>query len=55
VSHCAGGKDRTGLLALVLLTLAGAAPDEIIAGYLLTCDRMKQRYTNSASPTSSPP
>lgn len=42
--HCAGGKDRTGLLALVLLTLAGAAPEEIIADYLLTYDRMKQRY-----------
>jgi protein-tyrosine phosphatase len=44
VFHCAGGKDRTGLLALVLLTLAGAAPDEIIDDYLLTYERMKQRY-----------
>jgi hypothetical protein len=44
VFHCAGGKDRTGLIALVLLTLAGAAPDEIIADYLLTYDRMKGRY-----------
>lgn len=44
VFHCAGGKDRTGLLALVLLTLATAAPEEIIADYLLSYDRMKQRY-----------
>ncbi len=44
VFHCAGGKDRTGLLALVLLTLAEASPDEIIADYLLTYERMKQRY-----------
>lgn len=44
VFHCAGGKDRTGLLALVLLALAGAQPDEIIADYLLTYGRMKQRY-----------
>jgi protein-tyrosine phosphatase len=44
VFHCAGGKDRTGLLALVLLTLAGATPEEIIADYLLSYDRMKQRY-----------
>nr|WP_130343621.1 tyrosine-protein phosphatase [Herbihabitans rhizosphaerae] len=44
VFHCAGGKDRTGLLALVLLTLAGATSEEIIADYLLTYDRMKQRY-----------
>jgi protein-tyrosine phosphatase len=44
VFHCAGGKDRTGLVALVLLTLAGAVPEEIIADYLLSYDRMKQRY-----------
>lgn len=44
VFHCAGGKDRTGLLALVLLTLARATPGEIIADYLLTYERMKQRY-----------
>ncbi|MGC7093231.1 tyrosine-protein phosphatase [Amycolatopsis lurida] len=44
VFHCAGGKDRTGLLALVLLALAGAEPDEIIADYLLTYERIKPRY-----------
>ncbi|BCY09532.1 tyrosine-protein phosphatase [Actinoplanes sp. L3-i22] len=44
VFHCAGGKDRTGLLALVLLTLAAASPEEIIADYLLTYERMRQRY-----------
>jgi protein-tyrosine phosphatase len=50
VFHCAGGKDRTGLLALVLLTLAGATPEEIIADYLLTYDRMKQRYADIGAP-----
>jgi protein-tyrosine phosphatase len=50
VFHCAGGKDRTGLLALVLLTLAGATPEEIIADYLLTYDRMKQRYAAIGAP-----
>ncbi|MET3803768.1 hypothetical protein ABIB25_000754 [Nakamurella sp. UYEF19] len=44
VFHCAGGKDRTGLLALVLLALAGATPEEIIADYLLTYERMEVRY-----------
>lgn len=44
VFHCAGGKDRTGLLALVLLTLAGATTEDIVADYLLTYDRMRQRY-----------
>ena len=42
--HCAGGKDRTGLLALVLLVLAGASPAEIVDDYLLSYHRMKQRY-----------
>jgi protein-tyrosine phosphatase len=50
VFHCAGGKDRTGLLALVLLTLAGAAPEEIIADYLLSYGRMKQRYDELGVP-----
>jgi protein-tyrosine phosphatase len=50
VFHCAGGKDRTGLLALVLLTLAEATPEEIIADYLLTYDRMKQRYDEIGAP-----
>jgi protein-tyrosine phosphatase len=44
VFHCAGGKDRTGLLALVLLTLAGATPGEIIADYLLSYDRLKPQF-----------
>lgn len=44
VIHCASGKDRTGLLALVLLTFAGATPEEIVADYLLTYERMRQRY-----------
>ncbi|QUQ66252.1 tyrosine-protein phosphatase [Kutzneria sp. CA-103260] len=44
VFHCATGKDRTGLLSLVLLTLAEATPDEIIADYLLTYERMKPRF-----------
>jgi protein-tyrosine phosphatase len=50
VFHCAGGKDRTGLLALVLLTLARATTDEIIADYLLTYDRMKHRYDEIGAP-----
>ncbi len=42
VFHCSGGKDRTGLLALVLLTLAGAKPEDILADYLLSYERMRQ-------------
>ncbi|WP_018254357.1 tyrosine-protein phosphatase [Salinispora mooreana] len=48
--HCSGGKDRTGLLALVLLTLAEATPEEIIADYLLSYERMRQRYAELGAP-----
>jgi len=50
VFHCAGGKDRTGLLALVLLALAQATPEQIIADYLVTYDRMKPRYDEMGVP-----
>jgi protein-tyrosine phosphatase len=34
--HCAGGRDRTGLVSMLLLLLAGVAPEEIIADYELS-------------------
>jgi protein tyrosine/serine phosphatase len=37
--HCAGGKDRTGLVAALLLRLAGAPLDEIARDYALTAGR----------------
>ena len=49
VFHCAGGKDRTGLLALVLLAFAGAGTDEIVADYVLTFERMRQRYAEAGA------
>lgn len=36
VFHCAGGKDRTGLVAALLLRLAGAPVEEIARDYELT-------------------
>jgi protein-tyrosine phosphatase len=36
--HCVRGHDRTGIIALLLLTLAGVAQDEIIADYELSPD-----------------
>jgi len=38
--HCAGGKDRTGLVAALLLRLAGASIDEIARDYALTAERL---------------
>jgi len=34
--HCGIGRDRTGLIAILLLALAGAEPEEIAADYALS-------------------
>lgn len=39
VFHCVGGKDRTGLVAALLLRLAGAPIEEIAGDYALTAER----------------
>ncbi|MBO1414751.1 tyrosine-protein phosphatase [Streptomyces sp. FH025] len=36
VFHCASGKDRTGLISALLLTLLGVAEDDIAADFALT-------------------
>jgi protein-tyrosine phosphatase len=44
VIHCAGGKDRTGLLSAFLLHLAGVGSDEIAADYSLSEERLRPRH-----------
>jgi protein-tyrosine phosphatase len=44
VFHCAGGRDRTGLVAIVVLTLAGVAPEDIAADYALSAERQPARF-----------
>src|SRR5206468_8651090 len=44
VIHCAGGKDRTGLLTAFLLHLAGVGTDEIAADYALSEERLRPRH-----------
>lgn len=34
--HCAAGKDRTGIIAMLLLGLAGVSKPDIIANYIVT-------------------
>lgn len=36
--HCAGGRDRTGIVALAMLTIAGVEPEAVVADYLVTVD-----------------
>ncbi|WP_030434273.1 tyrosine-protein phosphatase [Actinoplanes subtropicus] len=45
VVHCGIGRDRTGLVALILLALAGVEPDAIVADYAVSGERLK-RYFN---------
>jgi protein tyrosine/serine phosphatase len=44
VIHCAGGKDRTGLITAFLLHLAGVATDEIAKDYALSEERLRTRH-----------
>jgi protein-tyrosine phosphatase len=41
VFHCAAGKDRTGVLAALVLDLLGVDTEVIVADYLITADRME--------------
>jgi protein-tyrosine phosphatase len=44
VIHCAGGKDRTGLLSAFLLHLAGVAAEVIAVDYSLSEERLRPRH-----------
>jgi protein-tyrosine phosphatase len=44
VVHCAGGKDRTGLVTAMVLDLAGVPADEIGADYALSEERLQPRH-----------
>jgi protein tyrosine/serine phosphatase len=44
VIHCAGGKDRTGLLAAFLLHLAGVDDEIISVDYALSEERLRPRH-----------
>ena len=38
--HCAGGKDRTGMLVAVLLETAGVPRDAVVADYAVSADHL---------------
>lgn len=51
--HCAGGRDRTGVLAAMLLTALGAREDAIVADYSKTAeniDAVQQRVARVIGP-----
>ncbi|MCX5194172.1 tyrosine-protein phosphatase [Streptomyces sp. NBC_00249] len=48
--HCGLGRDRTGIVALVLLRLAGASPEEIADDHALSEPRVRARYAAQERP-----
>jgi len=40
--HCVRGRDRTGLISLLLLALAGVEPDDIAEDYRLSGERLRR-------------
>lgn len=40
IVHCAAGKDRTGVIVALALTVAGVQPGAIVADYVATADRI---------------
>ena len=41
VFHCAAGKDRTGVLAALVLEILGVGRDDIVADYVITAERLR--------------
>ena len=39
IVHCAAGKDRTGVVVALALTMAGVEPEAIVADYIATGER----------------
>ncbi|MBI5352002.1 MAG: tyrosine-protein phosphatase [Chloroflexi bacterium] len=42
--HCKRGHDRTGIISLLLLALAGASPDDIVTDYELSVDPEREEF-----------
>ncbi|TMR08942.1 tyrosine-protein phosphatase [Nonomuraea zeae] len=48
--HCVAGRDRTGLITILLLALAGVAPEDILADYALSAARLRPLYALLGQP-----
>ena len=55
VFHCTAGKDRTGMVAALVLSLVGVADDVIVHDYTLTDDRMAGIMERIAASGAFPP
>jgi hypothetical protein len=48
--HCGVGRDRTGIVSLLLLALAGVEPEEIVADYELSAARLRPLWVEWGRP-----
>jgi protein-tyrosine phosphatase len=53
--HCAGGRDRTGQITMLLLALVGVAPEDIAADYELSAKRLPARHAARSEADQAPP
>jgi protein-tyrosine phosphatase len=51
IIHCALGKDRTGIIAALLLGIAGVAPEAIVADYALSAAYLADTLTEIRAQT----
>lgn len=54
VIHCSAGRDRTGLVALLLLQLAGAAPEAAAADYAAAAAGINEWHRRQTQPRERP-
>lgn len=54
VFHCSIGRDRTGLVAILLLSLLGVGTEHIVADYALTEDRLGPLFAHRGQEDSGP-
>lgn len=52
--HCQGGRDRTGMIAMLLLAAVGTTQDEIVHDYLETVRRGEIRAAHTGRPNDEP-
>ena len=48
--HCVGGRDRTGQITILLLALAGASADQIVADYERSDERLAPMWAANGGP-----
>lgn len=52
--HCSAGRDRTGIITLVLLRLAGVAVDDIVAEHLMSHESLRPMFARLGKPDQQP-